>query len=165
MEEEWFIKIFNLYIDDVYRLAFSYTHNKEDTDDITQKVFLEFYNNIFKIGTDEEKIKKWLIVTTINECKDLFKTAWKKKIITLNEDIIYHKNLVENKVEIENEFQYYLKELKPKYRIIFYLYYYYGYDTNEVAKLLKIKESTVRQRLARGRQILKIEKEVENEGF
>lgn len=68
-----------------------------------------------------------------------------------------------NKCEIDDEFQYYLDKLKPKYRIIFHLYYYYGYDTNEIAKLLKTKESTVRQRLSRGRQILKIEREVENE--
>ena len=38
-----FIKIFNLYKNDVYRLAYSYTKNKSDTDDIAQNVFIKLY--------------------------------------------------------------------------------------------------------------------------
>lgn len=38
MDEEKFEKIYNLYKLDVYRLAFSYTQNQNDAEDITQKV-------------------------------------------------------------------------------------------------------------------------------
>ena len=40
-----FIKIFNLYKNDVYRLAYSYTKNKSDTDDIAQIVFIKIYKH------------------------------------------------------------------------------------------------------------------------
>lgn len=163
MKEKLFTKIFNLYVDDIYRLVFSYTHNKEDTDDIIQKVFLQFYNHITELDKDETEIKKWLIIIAINECKDLFKTAWKKHIIPLQENMTFKDNKMENQFAINEDFKYYLNKLKPKYRLIFHLYYYYGYNTKEIAKLLKIKENTIRQRLLRGRQILKIEKEGENE--
>ena len=45
--------------------------------------------------------------------------------------------------------------LPKKYRLIIHLYYYEDYDTKEIAGILKMKEATVRTRLARGRNILK----------
>lgn len=161
MQQEWFILIFNKYIDDVYRLAFSYTHNKADSDDITQKVFLKFYNNIYKINKNNESAKKWLIVTTINECKDLFKSSWKKIVIPIDDDSYISKD----KFDIDNKFNYYLDKLPLKYRLVFHLYYFYGYDVKEISKITKIREGTIRQRLSRGRKILKIERENEYERF
>ena len=60
---------------------------------------------------------------------------------------------------MDNFFEECLKRLPKKYRIVFHLYYYLGYTTKEIAILMKMKESTVRQKLARGRKILKIEME------
>lgn len=75
-----FIKIFNLYKNDVYRLAYSYTKNKSDTDDIAQNVFIKLYKHkdILKIANDD--IKKWLFKVTINECKSLFLSHWRIKV-------------------------------------------------------------------------------------
>lgn len=36
MNNEYFIKIFDLYYKDIYRLAYCYTQNKLDAEDITQ---------------------------------------------------------------------------------------------------------------------------------
>ncbi len=156
--QNWFENIFSKYIDDIYRLAYSYTHNKYDSEDIVQRVFLKYYNKQNTINKNEFEVKKWLVVTTINECKDLFKSIWKKKVNFFNNEYDISKEY-----KFEDDFNAYIDKLPKKYRIIFHLYYYYGYTTKEISTITKIKESTIRQRLARGRKILKLEREGENE--
>ena len=48
-------------------------------------------------------------------------------------------------------------ELEEKYRIPTYLYYYEGYTTGEISKILKTNQSTIQTRLAKARELLKIE--------
>ena len=156
--QNWFENIFSKYIDDIYRLAYSYTHNKYDSEDIVQRVFLKYYNKQNAINKNEIEVKKWLVVTTINECKDLFKSIWKKKVNFFNNEYDISKEY-----KFEDDFNAYIDKLPKKYRIIFHLYYYYGYTTKEISTIIKIKESTIRQRLARGRKILKLERDLENE--
>jgi RNA polymerase sigma-70 factor (ECF subfamily) len=159
--EEWFLKMFNMYIDDIFRLAYSYTQNKEDADDITQNVFIKYYKNINKIELDEKSVKKWLITVTINNCKDFLKSAWRKYTTHISEEN-------ENKIlrYVEPDFEQLhnsLNRLPAKNRLILHLYYFLGYDTKEIAQLVKIKESTIRQQLSRARKKLKEEMEVSDE--
>lgn len=48
-----------------------------------------------------------------------------------------------------------IKSLPSKCSIVVYLFYYEGYSTKEIGKLLHIKEATVRTRLVRARKLLK----------
>jgi DNA-directed RNA polymerase specialized sigma24 family protein len=45
--------------------------------------------------------------------------------------------------------------LPEKYRIPIYLFYYEGYQTDEIVKILKKNHQTVRTQLARARSLLK----------
>ena len=45
--------------------------------------------------------------------------------------------------------------LKDKYRIVIYLYYYEGYTSTEIAKMLHKPQSTIRNYLHEGREILR----------
>lgn len=57
------------------------------------------------------------------------------------------------------------KKLEEKYRLPVYLYYFEGYQSAEIAKLLHTNASTVRSRLAKARNILRLElEEEENAG-
>jgi len=49
--------------------------------------------------------------------------------------------------------------LPPKYKTAIYLYYYEGYSTVEIAKILGKKESTIRSHLHTARKLLKMEME------
>lgn len=157
MKEKLFDEIYNTFNNDIYRLAYSYTQNKYDSEDITQKVFIKYLKNINKVSINKEEIKKWLITVTINECKDLFRTSWRKKV-TINEELL--KNEKNNKTYNIEEL---LEKLPQKYKIIFHLYYYYGYSTKEIAIMTNTKEETIRKRLSRGREKLKLEGRWENE--
>lgn len=147
MDKE-FIDLFNLYKNDIYRLAFSYTGNYSDADDITQSVFIKLYKNINKFD-NEISVKKWLIKVSINECKSLFLSSWYKRIIPLSEkeDIIYE-NKDDNILEG-------LLQLPRKYRLVIYFYYYEEYKIKEISKMLKMNENTVKTNLRRAKEMLK----------
>ena len=51
-------------------------------------------------------------------------------------------------------------KLSPRYKGVVHLYYYEGYSVKEIAAILKISDSAVKQRLKRAREKLKIELEV-----
>ena len=65
-------------------------------------------------------------------------------------------------VELEKVLDEFLAKLPPKYRTVIHLFYYEDLKIVEIAKLLSIKESTVKMQLTRGRKLLKTYMEVDN---
>ena len=62
----------------------------------------------------------------------------------------------------QNEILIKVLSLPQKYKTAIYLYYYEGYSSVEIAKMLGKNESTVRSYLYTGRKLLKIEMEGES---
>ena len=155
---EFFETIYFKYKDDAYRLALSYTQNKYDAEDITQRTFIKVYKNIKNIQKDNN-IKQYLLTITANECRDLFKSSWRKKIVTIIDNEINTNNNQNNHIELFEI----LKILPKKYRICIHLYYFYGYSIKEIASIENIKENTAKTRLSRGREYLK--KEIERKSI
>ncbi len=143
--EEEFIKIYEKYVDMVYRICFLYFKNKADTEDAVQNVFLKLFtlNPIFQ---DENHRKAWLIITSKNMCKNSVKHWWKSKV-SFEEKEISAEDYKDETLDI-------LLQLPKKYKTILYCYYYEGYSTNEIAFMLHMKEATVRSDLYRGRKYL-----------
>lgn len=51
-----------------------------------------------------------------------------------------------------------ISKLKPKYRVVVYLFYYEGYVTKEIAEILHISNTAVTTRLSRTRQYVHVER-------
>ncbi len=83
-----FNEIYELYVNDIYRLVFSYTLNQQDTQDILQRVFMKLFKNSCILEKEPSEIKKWLITVAANEAKDFLRSFWKIKInlVDLNSD-------------------------------------------------------------------------------
>ena len=135
----------------IYHIAYSYLKNEDEAKDVHQDVFIKYITKKPKIKTFNE-IKYWLIRVTINECLNILKFK-KNHHIVLNDEII--KSLKSNEIREDNLLYSFICELEPIYKDIIILYYYDNMKTNEIAKLLKKKESTIRMRLHRARNILK----------
>lgn len=135
------------YIDTVYRIALAMTGKVCDAEDVTQNTFLALLQNK-KAFDSEAHLKHWLIRVTVNGCKKLFRSPWR------NAPSIEELPLTFENPEHSDLF-YALAELPPKYKLPIYLYYYEGYSTAEIAKILKIPKGTVCTHLDRGRQALK----------
>lgn len=147
--DEHFTYLADKYMDTIFRLAFSYMKSRPDADDITQNVLLKLY----RTNTDfqsESHLKNWLIRVTINECKQAFRSPWRR-----TEDIEDYANTLALPSEEHHDLFRTVMSLPPKYRVVLYLHYYEDHTSDEIARMLDIPAATVRTRLARGREKLK----------
>lgn len=149
--EKQFVRIFNLFKNDIYRLAYSYTKNISDSDDITQNVFVKLYKHHEVLELDDISIKKWLFKVAINDCKTLLLSSWKKKIapFTEKEENILYEKVNDNKILDQ------VMQLSKKYRLVIFLYYYENYSIKEIAEILNTTITNVQTMLSRAREKLK----------
>ena len=134
----------------VFRIAYGYTGNFEDSEDISQDVFLKLYKS-GKTFKDDEHRKAWLIRVTINTAKSLLRKSWRTKrdAFDMLENTPYYSDVA------ERELFDCVMRLPEKYRTAVYLYYYEDYPVAEVAKLMGISKTAVTTRLSRAREQLK----------
>ncbi|MDR0222757.1 MAG: sigma-70 family RNA polymerase sigma factor [Oscillospiraceae bacterium] len=147
MGREEFAESVRKYRDTVFRVALGYVKNVYDADDIAQNVFFKMYKKQKSFVTEEAE-KAWLIRVAINESKDLLKSAWKKNASDLDESVAAPSNGDTGLID-------YVKGLKPKYRTVIYLFYYERYSSKEIARILKMPQSTVTTQLNRAREQLR----------
>lgn len=144
-------EIVEIYGDMVYRIAMAQLKNSADAEDIYQEVFISLIKNIEKIE-NEQHLKYWLIRTTLNKCKNHFKLFWNKMVDKTN-TFEYNQSY-----EIElDEIRELVKSLPIKFKDVVFLHYYEGYNIKEIADILNIKEGTVKSRLFKARNLLKVE--------
>ncbi|ERJ13332.1 sigma-70 family RNA polymerase sigma factor [Haloplasma contractile] len=151
-------RLINEYGNDVLRTAYLYLKKKSLAEDAFQEVFIKVYENYDSYRGDSSE-KTWIIRITINVCKDLLKSTWFKKVLTFNEKEEHFLNLIEqdHNTQVDNDLLEFVLTLPEKYREVIILYYYQGFDTNEIASILKTKPTTVRSRLKRAKEKLKID--------
>ena len=160
MTEEQFEQKYLLYSQNLFNVAYGYTRNVQDSEDVVQNVFIKFiqYDYDFKTENDE---KYWLIRVTINESINFVKSSYKKK--TVYSDEIVNSTSEQTKENTSKEIlQFYVDKLPEKYKVVVVLFYYENLKTIEISKLLDISEAAVRKRLERAREILKKKMEAYN---
>ena len=138
----------------VYRLAFSYTQNKDDAEDAMQNVFMRLVKAQPTFNDDEHE-KAWFIKVTINACKSLHLSVWKKRIVLVPIEKI--KTRTRKIKDSESDVPGALKKLTDKQRLCIHLFYYEEYSITEIAEMSKMNESTIKSHLKRGREKLREE--------
>lgn len=148
MDNDTVAALFQKYGNDVYRLAFSYLGNTADAEDICQNVFLKLLEKSYTLFPGKEKA--FLLTSAANACKNHLRSFWHKKVEPLAEDLPFTQ-------DEDRELWHIVRTLPPKYRAVVHLYYYEGYDQQQIAQLLNISRTAVQTRLHRARKILKME--------
>ncbi len=150
-------RIFDKYKDTVFRLAYAYTKNRADADDVFQEVFLRYFkaNPEFK---DHNHEKAWFLRVTINCSKKLLTSSWFKRTVPMDENISFN-------LEEKSKMFYAVMALPKKYSVVVHLYYYEDYSIKEISDITGLKETTIQSQLMRGRNMLKeaLKGEDENE--
>lgn len=150
MEASEYDRIAETYIDTVYRVALSNCKNSADAQDVVQNTFVKLLKSDVDFK-DDEHIKRWLIKVTVNECRSMWRSFWKKNVDYIEEIAKEPKFDTEEKSELYYE----VMELPQKYRSVVHLYYYEDYSVKEISEILGIKETTIQTRLMRARKMLK----------
>ena len=136
------------YSDLVTRLCYLYLKNHHDAQDCYQNVFLKLWKHPVR-NKGLLDIKKWLIVVTINDCRDLKRKLFRRQYEDIDTLII--------KAEDKPDYQLLplVKALPKQYDSVLYLYYYEGYCVKEIAGILRKNENTIKTWMKRGRELLK----------
>jgi RNA polymerase sigma factor (sigma-70 family) len=146
---EWIHSRYEQYKTMLFRIAISFLGNKHDCEDILQEAFIRLCYNAPAFASNEDE-KRWLIRVTINLCKNHLKSFWNRNKTNMNELIDYVHEPEDRELMRE------VFRLPPIYRTVIYLYYVEGYKISGIADILKLSESTVKMRLKRGREKLKL---------
>ena len=143
-------RVLDLYSDTVRRICFMHLKSRSDTEDVFQDVFLKYILSERIFESDEHE-KAWLIRTAVNRCKDVLKSFFRKKVISVEELTAEPFYLEENDKELLDS----VFRLPEKYRDVIYLFYYEGYSAAEIGSILNKSENTIYTQLSRARKALK----------
>lgn len=149
-------QLIDRYGNDVLRVCYVYTKDFTAAQDLFQEVFIKVFKNIDSFRGDSSE-KTWIIQIAINSCRDYLKSSWIKRIVSFNFEketlTNTEKSVIESieKKEIIDS----VLNLPSKLKEVVLLYYYFGYSSVEIAKIIGISESSVRSRLMRAREYLK----------
>jgi RNA polymerase sigma-70 factor (ECF subfamily) len=147
--DEDIAQMYERHVKTVYRICFAHMKNVPDTEDAVQNTFIRLMS-CGKVFKDTEHEKAWLIVTATNICKDHHRHWW-RKTVPLKANMLCNASVT---MEIDETFDVILS-MPDKYKTTIYLYYYEGYNSSDIAALLRIPPSTVRSYLYKGRKLLK----------
>lgn len=140
----------DLYGDTVRRICMIHLKNKADTEDIFQNVFLKYVLRTAPFDSPEHE-KAWIIRVTANACKDLLRSFFRSRTVSLDVLIEAPREMPEDHSDILEA----VLALPEKYKDPIYLHYYEGYTAEEIGRILGKNTNTVYTLLTRARQMLK----------
>jgi RNA polymerase sigma-70 factor (ECF subfamily) len=157
-EVEAFDELVIRYQDKIYRLAYSFVHNREDALDLSQEAFLRAFQ---ALGRFERKAAfySWLYRITTNLCIDFLRNRSRTKSVSLDAEDEYllsglirgYKQYSPTKYVEEKELQQHIinavSTLSPKQREVFVLRYWDDLQIKEIANVIGRSEGTVKAHL------------------
>jgi len=149
MSKEQFTIFAEKYMDMIYRVAYSWTKNADDANDVTQDVLIQLFKTTKEFESDSH-LKNWLIRVTINQCKMIFRSLWKQA-----EDVSEYAETLGFEDQDYLDLFIAVMNLDKKYRVPLMLFYYEGYSTTEIASFLNLPEKTISTRLFRAKNKLR----------
>lgn len=77
MQDAQFEAVARQYRDNLFAVAFQYTKNAADADDMVQIALMKCYKSDKRFES-EQHIRNWLIRVTVNECKRYLVSPWRR---------------------------------------------------------------------------------------
>lgn len=133
------------------RVAWGYFQSEEDVADAMQDTILDAFEHIHELKK-AEYFRTWLVRILINNCNQIYNQNRKKGCAI---DEIPERSVPGGAEDVE--FHEMLRSLPEDSRLIFLLYYGEQFTTKEIGELIRMKESTVKSKLHRGKLKLREE--------
>ena len=143
-------EVIQRYGDMVRRLCMVRLKNYADTEDIFQTVFLKYALASVSFDSDEHE-KAWLIRVTLNACRDLLRSVFRSRTVSLEELVEQPARLAADHREVLEA----VLSLPARYRDVVYLHYYEDYTAPEIAQILGKNVNTIYTRLTRAKGLLR----------
>lgn len=158
-----FEKLYRTYSNNVLKYAMSILHNQEFAEDVAHDVWLwvaEHFERFYSFN--EINTVNYILKMVENRCNFLFRRDKTKRMIFDDVEFEILANMSSDEDVLlsfceKEECQMIIdaiNSLDAIYRDVLNLYYLNENTTKEISAILKINDSTARQRLARGRRLL-----------
>ena len=154
--------LYRRYAPKLYAVCLQYSSDNDEAKDILQEGFIKIFDNLHTYKY-EGVFEGWMRRIVVNTALEKFKS---RNVLHKVEDIDKLMEMetepnVEDCSELDAELLLnFIRELPPKYRMVFNLFAIEGYSHKEISKMIKISEGTSKSNLARARLILQKKVEV-----
>ena len=138
----------------LYNLAQRMTGSREDAQDLTQTVFLKVWRNLASYDP-QYRFYSWIYRIAINESLNFVQR--RKRHSELDERITAGDPMPDEQAsqgEVGQHIQEALMELSVDYRQVIVLRHFHDLSYEEIGKVLRVAEKTVKSRLYTARQLL-----------
>lgn len=140
----------------LFAVCMQYSGNDEEARDILQEGFIKIFENLANYK-HEGSFEGWIRRIVVNTALEKFRS--KHNLFRIDDiDTISEPEAnpdTEDYAGLEAvDLLYIIRELPPKYRMVFNLYAIEGYSHREIGEMLNISEGTSKSNLSRARTIL-----------
>ncbi len=156
-DERAFTELIQKHKDKVRNLVFLTLGDVDYVDDISQDVFINVYHKL-KEFRFESKFTTWLYRITVNKCRDYLRKKKVRSIFTSIDEDDYEKHgkYDEDNFDLQKIVQKAILKLPDKLKIPLILRDIDGFSYQEIAEKLECEVGTIKSRIFRARESLKI---------
>jgi RNA polymerase sigma factor (sigma-70 family) len=147
-------RLYETFAPKLFGVCLRYSRDETEAEDTLHEGFITIFNKIgqyaFK-GSFEGWMKKIVVNISLEKCRSRY------KLNTVEDISIYESKMVDEDVYASlnaDQLLEMIRDLSPRYRMVFNLYAIDGYLHKEIAEMLNISEGTSKSNLARARKIL-----------
>lgn len=134
----------------LYKISMSMLKNEKDCEDVVQDTILTAYNKLNSLK-NERYFKTWLVRILINKCNEQLR---KKKRTTPDMQLVKAYDTDNHEI---TEVRIALDSLPDDIRCVMVMHYIEDFTIKEIQEVLKIPQGTVKSRLFKGRELLRLE--------
>ncbi len=121
----------------IYRVCYTFMKNAQDAEDCTEDTFVRAMTCDISFENERHE-RAWLTTTAMNICKDKLKHWWRQKVSPIDEAA----DLPAEAQDTADDTLSAVMALPLKYKEVVWLHYYEGYQTDEIAAMLRRPPST-----------------------
>ncbi|MFP3727886.1 sigma-70 family RNA polymerase sigma factor [Priestia filamentosa] len=144
--EKAFLKLFQQYEEDIYRMAYVYVKNKDDALDVVQEVAYQSFKKIHTLKK-LEYFKTWLMKITINCATNVVRKN--KKVVHLKPEYEEFIRTEDEDIILSISLKDLIEALEEDEKSIVLLKFYHNYTFKEISELLEMPLGTAKSILYR----------------
>ena len=158
-DTEAFAKIYDLYIDKIYRFIYFKVKSSDDAQDITSDVFLKAWRYIIQNENEVRSINSFLYTLAKNTVTDFYRKKRQQEVpLEDSDNLVDESKTVLEELNISSDMESVkesLIKLKDEYREVIILKYIDELSIKEISKIINKKAGATRVLIHRALQTLK----------
>lgn len=145
-----FAQLYSAIYKDLYRYAYYTLRSEQDAEDAVADAVTDCYAGIGRLK-NEEAFKRWMFTVLSSKCKRIIKRYYKDALSETDEETFASADFEEH-----TDLKLALGTLDGESRMIVSLNVFGGYNSDEIAGILKLNRNTVRTKYSRALEKLRL---------